>query len=98
MTDEHKLLRDAGRASEAQSLLDNALFNEALTTLEAEYIKAWKATPLRDQEGRERVWQAVQIVGKIKDHIGSVLNDGKLAAAQLKELADSNERKRLFRR
>lgn len=96
MIDEHKLLRDNSRALEAQSLLDNALFNDALTTLEAEYIKAWKATPLRDTEGRERVWQAVQNIGKIKDHISAVLNDGKLAAAQLKELADNVERRKRF--
>jgi DNA integrity scanning protein DisA with diadenylate cyclase activity len=96
LIDEHKLLRDSGRSAEAQSLLDNALFNEALATLEVEYIKAWKATPLRDSDGRERVWQAVQIVGKIKDHISSVLNDGKLAAAQLKELADDRDRKGPF--
>ena len=96
MIDEHKLLRENARALGAQSLLDNDLFNEALTTLEAEYIKAWKATPLRDSDGRERVWQAVQIVGKIKDHLQSILNDGKLAAAQLKELADTAERKKRF--
>ncbi len=94
--DEHKLLREAGRSAEAQSLLDNALFNEALTTLEAEYIKAWKATPVRDVDGREKCWIAVQNVGKIRDHVLSVLTGGKLAAAQLKELADSNERKKRF--
>lgn len=96
MIDEHKLLRENSRAVEAQSLLDNSLFNDALATLEAEYIAAWKATPLRDSDGRERVWQAVQIIGKIKDHIGAVLNDGKLAAAQLRELAETAERKKKF--
>ncbi len=96
MDDEHRLLRDSDRALKAQSLLDNEMFNDALATLEAEYIAAWKATPLRDSDGRERVWQAVQIVGKIKDHIGAVLNDGKLAAAQLRELAETAERKKRF--
>ena len=96
MDDEHKLLHDQDRALRAQALLENDLFNDALATLEAEYIAAWKMTPLRDTEGRERVWQAVQIVGKIKDHIGAVLNDGKLAAAQLRELAETTERKKRF--
>lgn len=96
MADEYKLLLDQDRALKAQALLENDLFNDALATLEAEYIAAWKVTPLRDTEGRERVWQAVQIVGKIKDHIGAVLNDGKLAAAQLRELAETAERKKRF--
>ncbi len=94
MSDEHKLIRDNSRALGAQALLENDLFNEALTTLEAEYIKAWKLSELRDDDGRQRLWQAVQIVGKIKDHISSILNGGKLAQAQLKELAETSERKR----
>jgi hypothetical protein len=93
LADEHKLLRDRARSAEAQSLLDNTLFNEALATLEADYITAWKATPLRDTEGRERVWQAVQIVGKIKDHLGSVMTSGKVAAKQLEELVEDDKRK-----
>ncbi len=92
MIDEHKLIRDNSRALGAQALLENDLFNEALTTLEAEYIKAWKLSG--DDDGRQRLWHAVQIVGKIKDHISSILNDGKLAQAQLKELAETSERKK----
>lgn len=96
MIDEHKLLRDNGRAVEAQSLLDNALFNEALVSIENELMAAWKATPPRDTDGRERCWTAVQQLGRLKGYIESVLNDGKLASAQLKELAETAERKKRF--
>jgi hypothetical protein len=39
-----------------------------------------------DTEGRERLWQAVQIVGKVKGHLNHVLASGRLAAASLNEL------------
>ncbi len=88
MVDEHKLLRDAGKSVEAQALLDNALFNEALASIKAELIAAWEATPARDTEGRERCWTAVQQLGRLKGYFEAILNDGKLASAQLKQLAE----------
>ena len=92
MVDEHQLLRDSSKAAQAQALLDNSLFNEALVTLEAQYISAWKASPLRDTDGRERAWQAVQILGNIKGHFQAILNDGKLADAQLNDLVERPRR------
>lgn len=92
MVDETKLARDNERARKAQELLDNPLFNEAIETIEADLIKAWKATPARDTEGRERCWTAVQQVGNIKGYFESVLRDGKLANAQLKQLAEQPKR------
>lgn len=92
MVDEVQLARDNERARKAQELLDNPLFNEAIATIEADLIKAWKATPARDTEGRERCWTAVQQVGNIKGYFEAVLNNGKLANAQLKELAERPKR------
>lgn len=92
MVDEHKLLRDQARAVGAQALLENDLFNEALESIERDLIAAWKATPARDTDGRERCWSAIQQLGKIKGFVETVLRDGKLASAQLKELAEQPKR------
>lgn len=92
MIDESKLQRDATRAARAQSLLENDLFNEAIATIEADLVKAWKATPPRDTDGRERCWSAIQQLGKIKGYFETVLRDGQLAKAQLKELAERPKR------
>lgn len=92
MVDEHKLLRDQSRAVGAQALLDNDLFNEALESIERDLIEAWKATPPRDTDGRERCWAAIQQLGKLKGYFETVLRDGKLAAAQLKEIAEQPKR------
>jgi hypothetical protein len=90
--DDTKLAIDQSRALRAQSLMDDDLLREAFATLEADYIAAWKLTPARDGDGRERLWQAVQIVARVKDHLGCVIENGKLANAELRELAERPKR------
>jgi hypothetical protein len=92
MTDD-KLHRDSVRGAQAKALIDNELLAEAFARLDADYIAAWRATPARDTDARERLWQATQIVGKVRDHLTSVLNNGKLAQRQLDELAAREARK-----
>ena len=97
MTDEIALNKASAKAVRAQSLLDNELFNEALETLRSDLLKAWENTPPRDTDGRERCWNAIQQLGKLKGYFETVLRDGKMAQAELKALAESAERKNIFR-
>jgi hypothetical protein len=83
---EDKLQRDIVRGANARALLEDELLVESFEKLEAEYIAAWRITPARDTDARERLWQAVNIVGKLREHIAKVLADGKLAQRQLDEL------------
>jgi hypothetical protein len=74
-------MRDGARAE--QELL---LTGDAFQTLKAEYIKAWEATPLRDNDGRERLWQAVQIVGKVESHLRQTVANGRVAQKDMDRL------------
>jgi len=38
-------------------------------------------------EKRERLWQAVHVVGKVRDHLKMLLDGGKLAQAELDNVA-----------
>jgi hypothetical protein len=96
LTDEHKLIRDNSRALGAQALLDNDLFKEAIAEREKQLIEAWVATPARDTEARESLWHGVQANRKHMEYFQSLVNDGKLASAELKTLADIAERKLKF--
>ena len=96
MTDEASLNEAATRGLRTQELLDNELLAEAFTALEASYISAWRATGIDDLSGREKLFLAVNIVGKVRDHLGSVVANGKLAEAELKELARVAERRKRF--
>jgi hypothetical protein len=82
--DEDKTERAINRGARAEALLRDELLNEAFATLEQSYIQAWRLSPARDNVMREKLWQAVNIVGKVRNHLGKVAADGKLAQADLK--------------
>lgn len=87
MTDEHKLLRDADRASKVRALLENEYLIEAFKTLEDTYIEKWRLTDPLDETSREKLYMRVRALAEVRQHLETALSDGKLAAHQLKELA-----------
>lgn len=96
MTDEIALTKAAERAARAQRLLDDDILKEAFKALEDGYIAAWRATTIDDISGREKLFLAINVIGKVRDHVTSVVNNGKLAQAELKTLRETAERKRRF--
>ncbi len=96
MSDENRLDQAAAKALRTQELLDNELLSEAFDGLENTYTAAWRASTIEDVGGRERLFLAINIVGKVRDHLAAILANGKLAQAELKELAQVAERRRRF--
>ncbi|WP_298243752.1 hypothetical protein [uncultured Bradyrhizobium sp.] len=96
MSDESALERAAARAARAEALCDDEILNEAFAALENSYIAAWRATSVDDAAGREKLFLAINIVGKVRDHLAGVVANGKLARAELKELAETAERRKRF--
>ena len=94
MTDEIKLSKDAQRGARAKDLLENDLIQEAFTALEQAYIKAWRLTTIEDVTGREKLFLAINVVGKVRDHLNSIMTDGTLATEELRRLAETAERAR----
>ena len=90
--DELALNKAIERAARAEALQRDELLTEALDTLDKDYTAAWRATHARDTDARERLWQAVQVVAKVRDHLGHVLAGGRLARRELDELAARAER------
>jgi hypothetical protein len=96
MSDENKLDQAAARAVRAQELLDNELLTEAFGGLEENYTAAWRASVIEDISAREKLFLAINIVGKVRDHLSAIVANGKLAQAELKDLAQTAERRRRF--
>ena len=96
MSDEQKLQEAAGKAVRAQELLENELLAEAFTKLEDNYSAAWRASTIDDVNGREKLFLAINIVGKVRDHLTAAVTNGRLAQAELKELAQTAERRKRF--
>jgi hypothetical protein len=69
-----------------QAAISRAARAEAFAKLEDDYTAAWKTWPAADRDGRERLWQAVNVLGKVKEHLARVAADGRLAHRQLNDL------------
>lgn len=93
---EIKSQQDAARGARAKTFLENELLTEAFAGLEAAYIKAWRETHVMDQPGREKLFVAVNVVGKVKQHLEQIVANGNLATKELAELAGQVERKKRF--
>ena len=93
---ENQLGEAVTKAMRAQDLLDNELLGEAFKGLEDSYMSAWRATAIDDVAAREKLFLAINIVGKVRDHLTSIVAGGKLAQAELKELARTAERRKRF--
>lgn len=94
MSDEAKLHKDEAHGIRARAALDE--FGAALDRLERDYIDAWRSTAARDVEARERLWQATQIVGKVRTHLRKAVDDGKLAEREIAEIARLGEKRKRF--
>lgn len=83
--DEHALLRDASKAGRAAALLNDPLLIESFAALEAAYLKAWRNTGITEADtiARERLFTAVNIIGKVQEHLHRVIDGGKIAKVQL---------------
>jgi len=96
MSDENRLDQAAAKAARAQELLDNELLSEAFGELEDSYATAWRGTKIEDVAAREKLFLAINVVGKVRDHLTAVVTNGKLAQAELKALAQVAERRKRF--
>jgi hypothetical protein len=82
-----RLLDDITRAGRASELVESELFQEAKATIERDLIAAWKTTPARDTDARERLWQGVQMIGKMEEFFRAAIDNGKIAKSRLEELS-----------
>jgi hypothetical protein len=96
VSDEIALTKATERAAQAQRLLTDPLYVESFNALEAQLIQALIASDPRDTEGRERCFHAIHANRKQRDYFASFVNDGKMAQAELDELARQAERKKRF--
>lgn len=63
----------------AREVLDNEVFQRVFADIEQELMHAWKTSPQRDAEGRERLFLMLSMLGKVKLALETTLDSGKLA-------------------
>lgn len=69
---------DGNRAREC---LENEQFVWAFASIEQELTEAWRKSPARDAEAREKIYLTLQLLTKLKAALTSSLESGKLAEA-----------------
>jgi hypothetical protein len=83
------------RGDRARSLLEDDVFREACAKLEADLIKEWKARPVADQFGRERLWTGVNMLNKIVETLEHYATTGRHERRRIEELATGQPRTHL---
>ncbi len=91
--DEIKLGIAQHKGVRAAELLENTLLQEAFQYLETEYLQAWRNTRALDTTSRERLWQAVQILGIIHEHLKGHVTNGRIAAEDLRRLSEEQAKR-----
>lgn len=73
------------RSHKAKLILENPIFKESLEELKKLYTTSLFNTGVKEQDAREKLWMAYQVVGKVEQHIQEILDTGKLAKKQLED-------------
>ena len=82
---EAKLRTQQERAAHAERLLNDEILKEAFDKLDTEFMRTWRATSVNDTEARERIYNLCTALDALKQHIASVIVDGKIAKINLEQ-------------
>ena len=77
--------QESQRADDARLLLENPLFIEAFQVLRLTFTKKLMDSPARDSEGREKLYVMNQLLGSVKHHFESIVNNGVVAKRKIFE-------------
>jgi len=80
---EYKLMFEATRGQRAAELMADELIVEAFDTLNERLTNEWANSPVRDSEGRERIWLMQKLLKSVGDHLNEIATTGKMATLQL---------------
>jgi len=78
-----KVAEAIARGHRAEALLDDPLLIETFDTLEKTYQAAWRDTKVAETEKREWLFVAINLLGKVRDHIKEVARNGRIEQATL---------------
>ena len=77
---------EISRSNEAKQILESKLFQESIEALKKIYSEALlEKTGAKESDTREKLWIAYNVVGKVEQHLQTVIETGKLAEKQLEE-------------
>ena len=92
--DKDKLQEEVSQSNKAKQLFENPLLQESFDKLKKAYQDSLFRTGVKEQETREMLWLAYNIVGKVEQNLKEVIDTGKLASKQLEDFRKSIKNKK----
>ena len=65
--------------------MSDELIVEAFDILNTRLTDEWASSPVRDTEGRERIWLMKKLLKNVGDHLNEIAQTGKMASIQLEQ-------------
>jgi len=78
------LQKQVSRGQRAKELLEDPLLQDSLKAIRNKLLHEWENTPLRDVEGREKLFLMLKAHTELEAMLISEIETGKLASQQLK--------------
>jgi len=78
-----ELEKEQQRGQQAKRILEDPIFVEALQKVSQELDQEWINSPIRDTEGREKIYMMRKMLGVLHVQLQSVMETGKLASKQI---------------
>ena len=78
-----ELEKEQQRGHRAKQILEDEIFVEAIQKVSAELDQEWINSPVRDTEGRERIYMMKKMLNVLLVQLQSVMETGKLASKQI---------------
>ena len=75
--------KEIQRGQQAKRILEDEIFVEAIQKVSAELDQEWINSPIRDTEGREKIYMMKKMLNVLLVQIKSVMETGKLASKQI---------------
>ncbi len=75
----------------ADLVINNPAYAEAMARMKADVIATWKACPVRDREGQLLLLQLAKLADKFESTLAGMVEGGKLAQHKIDVEAERNE-------
>tara|TARA_R110002012_G_scaffold104697_1_gene245326 strand:+ start:554 stop:799 length:246 start_codon:yes stop_codon:yes gene_type:complete len=75
--------KEIQRGHRAKAILEDEIFAEAVQKVSSELRQEWLSSPIRDTEGREKIYMMEKMLNVLLVQIQSVMETGKLASKQI---------------
>lgn len=77
------LEKEQQRGHRAKAILEDEIFVEAIQKVSGELDAEWMNSPVRDTEGREKIYMMKKMLNVLLVQLRSVMDTGKLATKQI---------------